>query len=334
MQRRDAIKLGAGLTAAGAVLGTATAAHAEEASAQVRSTARRIKRVFEAETEKAGGAWQGTVTLLNGTAAPVVAVDRDSTSVQTAASMNKLGIALGVLDKIDRGELALDDRVTLTEDIILTGSGFYFHQTAYGDELTVANVLVAMLLASDNTSVRLCGLVCPPAEINEVLAAKGFTDTRVVPNPANPSRMWLGDTTTAETADFFHRLAKGELLSTGGTRFLLNVLKGLSGYHDGFRRNMSSGERSRIAMKYGADDANRNESGVVYNAAGEPALVYSFMAQFDDHWDDYGATHPAVQAHAAMGRKMLDIVDAAGLAASDAVGLEVEQEPLEAGLAQ
>ncbi|MCD0446885.1 class A beta-lactamase-related serine hydrolase [Glycomyces sp. A-F 0318] len=332
MQRRDAIKLGAGITAAGAVLGTATTAHAEQASAQVVSTATKIKRVFDTETAKAGGTWQGTVTLLDGAAAPVVAVDHNATSVQTAASTNKLGIALGVLDKIDRGELALDDRVTLTEDIILTGSGFYFHQTAYGDEITVANVLVAMLLTSDNTSVRLCGLVCPPAEINEVLEAKGFTDTRVVPNPANPSRMWLGDTTTAETNDLLRRLAKGELLSTGGTRFLLNVLKGLSGYHDGFRRNMSSVERSRIAMKYGADDANRNEAGVVYNAAGAPALVYAFMSQFDDHWGNYGATHPAVQAHAAMGRKMLDIVDAAGLAASDAVGLDVEQESLDAGL--
>ncbi|WP_168801696.1 serine hydrolase [Glycomyces buryatensis] len=325
MQRRDVVKLGAGLTAAGAVLGTAGTAQAETTSASARDCAARIRDVFNSEIAKAGGTWQGTVTLLNGTAAPTVAVDHNSTSVQTAASMNKLGIALGVLDKIDRGELNLDDRVTLNADIILTGSGFYFHQTAYGDEITVANILVALLLTSDNTAVRLCGLVCPPAEINEVLEAKGFTDTRVIPNPANPARMWLGDTTTAETNDMLHRLALGELLSADGTRFFLNVLKGLSGYHDGFRRNMSSAERSRIAMKYGADDAERNESGIVYNAAGAPALVYSFMSQSEKHWDNYGATHPVVQAHARMGRKFFDQVNSAGLAASDAVTLEVEE---------
>jgi beta-lactamase class A len=330
MQRRDVVKLGAGLTAASAVLATGSGAHA----ATAQSTAAAIKQVFDTEIVRAGGTWQGKVTLLNGTAAPVVAVNHNATSVQTAASMNKLGIALGVLDKIDRGELALDDRITLTPDIILTGSGFYFHQTAYGDEITVANVLVAMLLTSDNTSVRLCGLVCPPAEINETLAAKGFTATRVIPNPANPNRMWLGDTTAAETNDLLTRLAKGELLSANSTRFFLNVLKGLSGYHDGFRRNMSSVERSRIAMKYGADDANRNESGVVYSASGAPALVYSFMAQFTDHWGNYGATHPAVQAHARMGRKMFDLVNSAGLAAADAVTLEVEPESLNAGLAE
>jgi len=335
MERRDVIKLGAAVTAGGAVLGSASAAHAERATAQATvTTASQIKAVWDTETAKAGGTWQGYVTLLNGTGAPVVAVNKSSTSIQTAASMNKLGIALGVLDKIDRGELALDDRITLTSDIILTGSGFYFHQTAYGDEITVANVLVAMLLTSDNTSVRLCGLVCPPAEINETLAAKGFNDTRVIPNPANPNRMWLGDTTTYETNDLLTRLAKGELLSAGSTSFFLNVLKGLSGYHDGFRRNMSSVERSRIAMKYGADDANRNESGVVYSAAGAPALVYSFMAQFTDNWGNYGATHPAVQAHAAMGRKMFDIVNASGVAAGDAVTLEVEQEALNGGLTQ
>ena len=335
MERRGVIKLGAGLTAGGAILGSASAAHAEQATTQAAvTTAEQIKAVYNTEIAKAGGTWQGYVTLLNGTAAPVVAVDHSSRSIKTAASINKLGIALGVLDKIDRGELALDDRITLTSDIILTGSGFYFHQTAYGDEITVANVLVAMLLTSDNTSVRLCGLVCPPAEINETLEAKGFTDTRVIPNPANPNRMWLGDTTTFETNDLLTRLAKGELLSTESTSFLLNVLKGLSGYHDGFRRNMSSVERARIAMKYGADDAQRNESGVVYSAAGAPALVYSFQAQYDTHWGNYGATHPAVQAHATMGRKMFDIVNAAKVAATDAVTLEVEQEALNGDLVQ
>jgi beta-lactamase class A len=334
MERRDVIKLGAAVTAGGAILGSASAAHAEQVSTQAAATsAAQIKSIWDYETGNAGGTWQGYITLLNG-GSPVVAVDQNSTSVKTAASVNKLGIALAVLDKIDRGELALDDRITLTPDIILTGSGFYFHQTAYGDELTVANVLVAMLLTSDNTSVRLCGLVCPPVEINETLEAKGFTDTRVVPSATNPNRMGLGSTTTYETNDLLARLAKGELLSQSSTRFMLGVLTGLSGYHDGFRRNMSSVERARIAMKYGADDANRNESGVVYNTAGVPVLVYSFMAQYADNWGNYGATHPAVQAHAKMGRKMLNAVNAMSASATGAVTLDVEPEDINGGLSQ
>lgn len=318
------------MTAAGTVLGSASAAHGQASTASVQDTAAAIKACYDTESAKAGGTWQAKITLLNG-GTVTTAVDHSSTAVKTAASINKLGITLAVLDKIDRGELALDDRITLTSDIILTGSGFYFHQTAYGDELTVANVLVAMLLTSDNTSVRLCGLVCPPAEINETLAAKGFEVTRVVPSATNPNRMGLGVTSAAETNDLLHRLAKGELLSANSTRFFLNVLKGLSGYHDGFRRNMSSAERARVAMKYGADDAERNESGIVYNTSGVPVLVYSFMSQSTTNWGNYGATHPVVQAHARMGRKMFDLANQSGAAASDAVTLNVE-DPAAANL--
>ncbi|THV23445.1 serine hydrolase [Glycomyces paridis] len=307
MQRRDVVKIGAGLAvASAAVVGTASPAQA----ATIQDKAALVKAAFDTEIAKAGGTWQAKITLFDGATA-VTAVDRSSKTVKPAASMNKLGIAIAVLDKVDRGELSLEDRVTLTSDIILTGSGFYFHQTKYGDELTVANILVAMLLVSDNTSVRLCGLVCPPAEINETLAAKGFVNTRVIPNPDNPSRMWLGDTTAKETNDMFRGLVNGKFLSASSTRFLTNVLRGLSGYHDGFRHDMSSAERARVAVKYGADDANRNESGVIYNASGVPVVVYALMAQLSSDQGNYGATHPVVKAHAALGRQILDIMDGA-----------------------
>ena len=317
MRRRGVIRLGAGLTAAGAfVAGTAAAsaqhdrvAQSDEGVLDAQELAERIKDVYEDESERAGGPWQAKITVLDGDGPPIPAVDADSGSVHSAASVNKLAIALGVLDKIDRGEAALDDRITLEEDVILSGSGFYFHQAAFGDELTVANVLVALLLVSDNTAVRLCGLVCPPAEINQTLEAKGFTDTRVIPNEDDPSRMWLGDTTAHELNDMLHRLALGELLSESGTASMLGILRGLSGYHDGFRRNMSSAERSRVAMKHGADGLDRNEAGIVYTADGAPAVVYAFTTQLEGHEENYGATHPAVEAQAAMGRRILDALD-------------------------
>ncbi len=332
MERRGVIRIGAGLTAGGAIIvGTAAAsaenqppAQAEQDTLNARELAGRIKDIYEAESERAGGTWQAEITVLDGDDPPIPAVDADSGSVQTAASMNKLAIALGVLDKVDRGEAALDDRITLDQDIILGGSGLYFHQAAFGDELTVANILVALLLVSDNTAVRLCGLVCPPAEINQTLEAKGFTDTRVIPSEDNPDRMWLGDTTAHELNDLLHRLALGELLSETGTGAMLGILRGLSGYHDGFRRNMSSAQRSRIAMKYGADGPDRNEAGVVYTADGAPAVVYAFTTQTEGHEDDYGATHPAVEAKAAMGRQIIDALDRTELAAPPAAGIDLQ----------
>ena len=58
-------------------------------------------------------------------------------------------------------------------DIILGGSGIYHLHRVWGDQITVANFLTAMLLVSDNTAVRMCGRLVPALEINEILAAKG-----------------------------------------------------------------------------------------------------------------------------------------------------------------
>lgn len=79
-------------------------------------------------------------------------------------------------------------KLDLTESIILGGSGIYHLHTVWGDEITIANFLTAMLLVSDNTAVRMCGRVVPALEINDILAAKGFVHTRVEP-VANPNRL-------------------------------------------------------------------------------------------------------------------------------------------------
>ncbi|HEX5740308.1 MAG TPA: serine hydrolase, partial [Pilimelia sp.] len=127
---------------------------------------------------------------------------------------------------------------------------------------------------------------------------------------AHPHRFFLGRTTARETHDLLWRLASGALLSPGSTEFLLRVLRAPGGYHDGVRRDMSSAERARVATKHAADfddtGAARHEAGVVFAADGTPALGYAFFADGLGDRHDYGGTHPAVRAHAALGRAMLD----------------------------
>jgi beta-lactamase class A len=171
-----------------------------------------------------------------------------------------------------------------------------------------------MLLVSDNTAVRMCGRVVPALEINEILAAKGFVKTRVEP-VANPNRFFLGVTTPRETHDLLWRLANKTLLSPASCDFLLRVTRWINGYHDGVRRNMSSNERSRVATKYGADfntlGASRHEAGIMFGTDGAPVLTYALFAEGLSGQDNYGATHPAVQAQAALGRVMFDAIGAA-----------------------
>jgi beta-lactamase class A len=218
-------------------------------------------------------------------------------------------VATAVMDKIDRGQLTLGTKLDLQADIILGGSGIYHLHRVWGDEITVANFLTAMLLVSDNTAVRMCGRVVPALEINEILAAKGFVHTRVEP-VANPNRFFLGTTTPREMHDLLWRLATKTLLKPESCDFLLSITRWLNGYHDGVRRVMSSKERERVATKYGADfndlGESRHEAGIMFSADGVPLLTYAMFAEGLGDPENYGATHPAVQAHAKIGRTMMD----------------------------
>ena len=303
MSRRSAIGLGAAAATA-ATIGAGSPAAAAPAGGPAR-----IATTYGKEKTKAGGTWHSHIAGLDSTGALVPIVEDDADHVTQGYSVQKLAVATAVMDKIDRGELTLGQKLDLPADIILGGSGIYFLHTVWGDDITIANFLTAMLLVSDNTAVRMCGRVVPAAEINQILAAKGFVNTRVEP-VANPNRFCLGTTTPREMHDLLWRLATGTLLSPASCRFLLSITRWINGYMDGVRRNMSSEERSRIATKYGADyntlGASRHEAGIMFGPDGAPKLTYAMFAEGLGDLDNYGATHPAVQAHAVIGRTMLD----------------------------
>ena len=305
-----AIAAGAGAAAA-LVAGGTPANAAEEADLAKLPPAERIRRVYARQKAKAGGQWHSRVSLVDAAGVPQPVVTDDADHVTYGYSVQKLAVATAVMDKIDRGELSLGQKLDLQADIILGGTGIYFLHTVWGDQITVANFLTAMLLVSDNTAVRMCGRVVPALEINEILAAKGFVHTRVEP-VANPNRFYLGTTTPNEMHDLLWRMATRTLLKPASCDFLLSILRWINGYHDGIRRNMSSEERSRVATKYGQDfndlGASRHEAGIMFGADGAPALVYGLFAEALGDLDNYGATHPAVQAHAVLGRAMFDVI--------------------------
>jgi beta-lactamase class A len=132
---------------------------------------------------------------------------------------------------------------------------------------------------------------------------------------ANPNRFFLGTTTPREMHDLLWRLANKTLLAPASCDFLLSITRWLNGYHDGVRRVMSSHERERVATKYGADfnslGESRHEVGVMFDEKGAPLLTYAMFAEGLGEPENYGSTHPAVQAHAKIGRTLMDNLPAA-----------------------
>ncbi len=315
LSRRTALGLGA--VAATTAVGTPAAAAAAPVSG-----ARRIANTYARQKAKAGGTWHTHIAGVDATGVPQPIVEDDADHVTQGYSVQKLAVATAVMDKIDRGQLTLGTKLDLPADIILGGSGIYHLHTVWGDQITVANFLTAMLLVSDNTAVRMCGRVVPAAEINQILATKGFVHTRVQP-VANPNRFFLGTTTPREMHDLLWRLATRTLLAPASCDFLLNITRWVNGYHDGVRRRMSSNERSRVATKYGADfntlGASRHEAGIMFGPDGAPKLTYAMFAEGLGDLDNYGSTHPAVEAHAVIGRTMFDNLPAGPATAARSV---------------
>jgi beta-lactamase class A len=301
---------------AGAVFGTGTAAAASpgfpngtpptELSAPVGD----IKTVYQRETARAGGRWRSYLSLTDasGTPVPVVQVGADETV--EAYSVNKIAVATAVLDKVDRAQLRLDQRVDVTDALVIPGGdGIFSLDAAYPSSVTLGHALAALLTVSDDTAVRLCGLVCPAAELNAILVSKGFAKTQVEP-VANPNRFFLGTTTPRDTHNLLRALVQGTLLSAASTAFLLNVLRSPIAVTDGIRRDMSSDERARVATKAGWFADGRNEVGIMFDTAGAPVFTYAMFADGQADPDNFGSTHPAVRARAAMGPRFLGALPA------------------------
>ncbi|GLW90967.1 serine hydrolase [Actinokineospora globicatena] len=308
VSRRAALGLGA---AAVAVVGTgvpaAAAGAAEVSEAAGRGPTERIRRRYRAETQRAGGAWQA---LISHDGQPVITDQADD--VVEAYSVNKVAVAVAVLDKIDRGEAALTQRLEVTQDIVsFTGDGIFPLDGAYPSSVTVGHALALLLTVSDDTANRLAGLVTPTVEVNSTLVAKGFPRTQVSPS-ANPNRFYLGKTTPRETHDLLNALAAGRLLSPSSTAFLLKVLRSQAAHTDGIRRDLSSDERARVATKAGWFLNGRNEAGIVFDPAGAPALTYALFSQDAGDPADFGGTHAAVRARVALGRLFVDLTAGGG----------------------
>jgi beta-lactamase class A len=315
LNRRSALSFGgvAAATAIGASVATqAHAAPAEEAAPATRNPVARVAAVYAREVAKAQGTWSSLITVGDTTA-----VENLADTVVEAYSVNKLGVATAVLDKIDRGLLTLDQRVDVTAAIIIQDiDGIFALDGAYPSSITLGHAMANLLTVSDNTAVRLCGLVCPALELNQILRDKGFVHTQVVP-VSNPNRFYLGQTTARETHTLLTKLVAGELLSPSSTAYLLNVIRSTSAFTDGIRLKLTTPERLRVATKAGWENDGRNEAGIVFAADGTPGAIYSlfatgpFSGDAAANLDDFGAPHPAMRARQALGRTLYDVVDAA-----------------------
>jgi beta-lactamase class A len=156
----------------------------------------------------------------------IVSINADT--VFPTASIVKIPILIGVMDKINSGELLYHQQLQYKDSLLYAGTDILgsFKQD---EKIELTKVMMLMLSMSDNTaSLWLQSLAGKGTRINEIIDSLGFKNTRV--NSRTPGREdartkygW-GQTTPREVATILEMIYKGEIISKGASERMLRSL--------------------------------------------------------------------------------------------------------------
>lgn len=145
----------------------------------------------------------------------VVSINADT--IFPTASIVKVPILIGIMDKIHCGELSYDSALVYKDSLLYEGEDI-LGSFKDNEKILLKKVMMLMLTTSDNTaSLWLQSLAGKGTRINEILNSLGFTDTRVNSRTPgrenNRSQYGWGQTTPYEMGVLFEKIYKNEIIS-------------------------------------------------------------------------------------------------------------------------
>ncbi|TDH19708.1 serine hydrolase [Segetibacter sp. 3557_3] len=156
----------------------------------------------------------------------IVGISQDT--VFSTASMVKVPILIGIMDKLNRGELKYNQEIIYHDSLLYAGSDI-LGSFKSGEKIELGKVIMLMLTTSDNTaSLWLQNLAGTGSRINNLIDSLGFKETRV--NSRTPGRESIrsvygwGQTTPKEMATIMERIVKGEIISDSLSQRMLRLL--------------------------------------------------------------------------------------------------------------
>jgi beta-lactamase class A len=144
-----------------------------------------------------------------------VAINADT--VFPTASIVKVSILLGIMDKLERGELSYEQQLIYKDSLLYAGSDI-LGSFKSDEKVLLKKVIMLMMTTSDNTaSLWLQSLAGTGTRINQLLDSLGFVNTRV--NSRTPGREdkrtiygW-GQTSPAEMGRLLEMIYRNQLFS-------------------------------------------------------------------------------------------------------------------------
>lgn len=213
-----------------------------------------------------------------------VAINADT--IFPTASIVKISILIGIMDKIQKGELDYHQRLTYTDSLFYDEGDDVLSRFKDSSSIELSKVMMLMLTISDNcASLWMQGLAGGGSRINAILDSLGYKYTRV--NSRTPGREnnrsiygW-GQTTPREITTIMEGIVNGKILSKTSSEKMLRLL-GRQYWDEEAISQIPPGVF--IADKNGAVDESRNE--VMFVNGKEDPYIFSVFTKnnVDTSW--------------------------------------------------
>lgn len=200
----------------------------------------------------------------------IVSINADS--VFPTASMIKVPILVGIMDKIIKGELTYHQELIYKDSLLYEGVDI-LGSFKNDEKIELSKVMMLMLTMSDNTaSLWLQSLAGTGTRINEIMYGLGLDSTRV--NSRTPGREanrlqygW-GQTTPKEMATLLEKIYKKQVISDSLSEKMMRML-GRSYWDEEALSQIPP--TIEVFSKSGAVDESRSEV-LLVNAPNRPYL--------------------------------------------------------------
>lgn len=216
----------------------------------------------------------GRVSILVRDFAGEVLYERQSDEIFPSASLIKLPLLIRALQRVEKGDLDLGERLVVNSGDRVGGSGVLYELD--GDLApTLRDLLTLMIVVSDNTATNLVIEHVGLDDVNAFLREQGLKSTELVgllqlPPKRRNARQRAGGrnrTSARDMAELLLRLVNGQLLSPTMTDLALDILSRQQ-LRDIVGRNVPRGQDGellyRVASKSGELNGVHHDVGIVW----------------------------------------------------------------------
>ncbi len=249
----------------------------------IHSFSQKTDKKLQAVLEESVKSFQGEIGVYvkNLRTGAVVAIDSDS--IFPTASIVKIPIMLGIVDKMEKAELHYDSSHIYQDSLLYEGEDI-LGSFKDGEKIALKKIMMLMLTTSDNTaSLWLQKLAGTGARINQILDSFGLKNTRV--NSRTPGReenrkqFGWGQTSPAEIGILLEKIYRSQIFSPAASERMMRLL-GRNFWDEDEAISMIP-PYIEVFSKNGCVDASRSEAMIV-NAPNNPYVFCVFTKNNKD----------------------------------------------------